>query len=414
MPSAAGVAKQLAYKVESSYGQAPTQASAQLLRRATSSFNFAKEAYQSQEIRTDYQRVDFRHGVGAVNGTLEGELSPGTYKDFIAAALKKDFAAVTAATGVSVTIATSGSYYTITRGAGSYLTDGFKTGMVIRLSVGSLNAANINKNLLILEITSATVIKVTPLNGSSMAAEGPIASTTITATGKVTYIPTSSHTNKSFAFEEWYSDVSLSELFLGCRIAKLGFKLPASGMAGISLGIMGQDVANTTAKRGAVALSSQYFTTPTALTTAGVLAAANGKIAAGGALLANVTGLSIDVENAFTSEALVGSNIRSELTSGRVLVKGQMTAIFDSSTFRDAFWNETLQDVILALSVDNTATSEFLVVSLPAIKFGDAAKDDGEKTVVQTLPFEAIMDTTGSATSTDTYQTTIMVQDSLA
>src|SRR5574343_124665 len=279
MPNpAAGVFKQLTYKAEATYGTAPGQASAQALRRVTSSLDLAKETYQSNEIRTDLQMLDFRHGVRSVQGTIAGELSPGTYKDFFAAAKSRFRAAVTATTGASVTIATSGSYYTVTRAAGSWLTDGYKVGMVVRLSVGSLNASNINKNLLILAIGSATVMTVTPLNGSAMVAEGPIATTTITAVGKVTYVPTSSHTDKSFAFEHWYSDLGQSELFLGCRIAKLGLQLPPTGIATVSMDVMGQDYADTTAKRTSVALTSQYFTAPTAATTSGVLAAVNGKL----------------------------------------------------------------------------------------------------------------------------------------
>ena len=414
MPTAAGVFKQLAYKVESTYGSAPTQASAQALRRVQSTVDLTKETYQSNEIRTDLQMADFRHGVRRVQGKLTGELSPGTYKDFFSYALKRDFAAVSASTGVSVTIAASGSYYTITRAAGSFLTDGYKVGMVIRLSVGSLNASNINKNLLILAIGSATVLTVTPLNGSAMVAEGPIATTTITAVGKVTYVPTSSHTDKSFALEHWYSDLSQSELFLGCKIARIGLALPPTGIATIDMDVVGQDFADTTAKRGAVALSAQYFTTPTAATTSGVLAAVNGRIFSGGAVLANVTGFSLDVACNFTGDPVVGQNTVPAQFAGRVLVQGQLTAYFDSVTQRDAFVNETISDVGVALSADNSATSEFVSLHLPAVKFGGSAKDDGEKGLVQTIPFQALMDTTGHATTADTHMTTLMCQDSAA
>lgn len=413
MPNpAAGVFKQLAYKAEATFGTAPGQASAQALRRVTSSLDLSKETYQSNEIRTDLQMLDFRHGVRRVQGTIAGELSPGTYKDFLAAALKRDFAAVTATTGASVTIATSGSYYTVSRSAGSWLSDGYKVGMVVRLSVGSLNASNINKNLLILAIGSATQMTVTPLNGSAMVAEGPIATTTITAIGKVTYVPSTGHTDKSFAFEHWYSDLGQSELFLGCKVAKLGLALPPTGIATVSMDVMGQDFADTTAKRGAVVLTSQYFTSPTAATTSGVLTAVNGVIAAGGVKLANVTGLSIDISANFTGDPVVGQNTVPFLFAGRLLVTGQMTAYFDSVTQRDAFVAETLTDVILALGADNSAASEFLTIAIPAIKFGGAAKDDGEKGLVATLPFQALLNSAGGA-ALATQLTTIQVQDSL-
>ena len=60
--------------------------SEQQLRRVSSSFNLTKETYQSEEIRTDYQLSDFRHGVRSVEGNVSGELSAGTYADFLASA----------------------------------------------------------------------------------------------------------------------------------------------------------------------------------------------------------------------------------------------------------------------------------------------------------------------------------------
>jgi len=100
MPFATGVAKQLRYKKESTWGAAPGASGAQLLRRVTSDLSLSKETYQSGEIRSDYQIADYRHGVRSVAGTVNGELSPGTYSDFVGSALRRNFAAVSALTGL--------------------------------------------------------------------------------------------------------------------------------------------------------------------------------------------------------------------------------------------------------------------------------------------------------------------------
>jgi hypothetical protein len=73
-----------------------------------------------------------------------------------------------------------------------------KKGMVVRLSVGSLNAANISKNLLVISAT-ATVLTVVPLNGVALVAEGPITGCTVSAPGKETHAPTTGHTNDYFS-----------------------------------------------------------------------------------------------------------------------------------------------------------------------------------------------------------------------
>jgi hypothetical protein len=92
--------------------------------------------------------------------------------------VRRAFAAVAAITGLSITIAGSGPTYTVTRAAGSWLTDGVKVGQVGRLTAGSFNAANLNKNLVI--CVTATVLTVMPVNGVALVAEGPIAAATWT------------------------------------------------------------------------------------------------------------------------------------------------------------------------------------------------------------------------------------------
>lgn len=413
MPTpASGVFKQLAYKVESSYGVAPGQASGQALRRVQSTLDLAKDTYQSNEIRTDLQIADFRHGVRSVAGKISGELSCKTYSDFFAAALKRDFTAGVSAAAVSVTIAGAGPTYTVTRAAGSYLTDGFKVGTVVRLSVGALNASNITKNLFIVALT-ATVATVITLNGTALVAEGPITGCTITTIGKRTYVPLSGHTDKSFSFEHWYTDLVQSELFLGCKVSKIGLSLPPTGMATIDMDVMGQDMADAASDRTGVALTAQYFTTPTAATTTGAMAAVNGVVRVGGNPIATLTGLSIDIDANFSGDAVVGSNIKPFLYAGRVLVTGQATMYFDSVAMRDAFINETEVDLLAAFTADNGAAADFIAFALHRMKLGGATKDDGEKGLVQTIPFQALLNTAGGA-ALATEATTIAIQDAQA
>jgi len=412
MPNpAAGLYKQLAYKIEAAFGAAPGQSAGQLLRRVESTIDLNKDTYKSNEKRPDFQIADYRHGVRRVAGKLSGELSCATYKDFFAAALKRDFAAGAAATGASITIAGTGPY-TVTRAAGSYLTDGFKAGDVVRLTAGSFNAANLNKNLLIVALT-ATVATVVTLNGSALVAEGPIASAGVSVTGKKTYLPTSGHTDKSFAFEHWYVDQVQSELFLGCKVDKLSLALPPTGLATISMDMMGQDMADTAAKRGGIATTAQYFTSPTAITSTGALAAVNGVCRISGQPVASLTGLTIDIDPSFNGDPVVGSNTVPFLFPGQVPITGQLTAYFDSTALRDAFINETEIDLIGAFTADNTAASDFIAIVLPRIKVGGAAKNDSDGGLVQTLPFQALLNVSGGG-GIATEKTTISIQDAQA
>ena len=92
MPLAQGVSKVVAYKKEGTWGTAAAGgAGAKAMRRVTAAFNLSKETYQSEELRTDYQISDMRHGVRSADGSLNGELSAGSYADFMAAVLTRDF-----------------------------------------------------------------------------------------------------------------------------------------------------------------------------------------------------------------------------------------------------------------------------------------------------------------------------------
>lgn len=405
--------KNLGYKAESTFGTAPGQSGGQLIRRVQSNLSLSKDTYGSSEIRTDFQRSDFRHGVRRVQGQLSGELSAGTYKDFFASALKRDFTAGVSAATLGLTIAGTGPLYTVTRGSGSWLTDGFKVGDVIRLSVGSLNAANLNKNLQIMDVASATVISVRPVNGAAMVAEGPVAGCTAAVYGKKTYVPLTGHTDKSFAFEDWHTDLAQSELYLGCKIAKISLGLQPTGIITSAFDIIGQDLADTATKRGGVATSAQYFTSPTALTSSAVLAAVNGTLGSAGASIASLTGLSLDIMSPYAGNPVVGSNVVPFLFAGPVTVNGQFSAYFDGVTFRDAFINETELDLIGAFTADNTATAAFIAFALHRIKLTSATKSDAADGIVLTCGFEALLNSSGG-TGIKTEATTLSLQDALA
>ena len=397
MATASGINKVVAYKKETTFGQLPIATCAQYLRRVTSDFNLTKETYQSEEVRQDYQIVDFRHGVRSVEGTISGELSAGAYADFLASAVARNWTAATPTALGSTTIAASSNFYTITRTTGSWLTDGVCVGNVIRLA--GFAAGNITKNLMIVALT-ATVATVLVLNGSTLTAETVASGGTYTSTGKTTYVPSTGHTDDSYTVEQWFSDIGQSEVTTGNKVNTVGIALPATGLTTIDFGFMGQDLKQTG--------TSQYFTTPTAQGTNGIFAAVNGALIVNGAPVAIVTSLNININRNMTSEAVVGSNIRPEIYEGRILVDGDFSTLFQDRTFSDYFKNETEISLVVALTENNLPNSGFMTFTLPRIKLSTDTKDDGEKGIVAQNSFQAL-----KGTGANGFQaTTIMIQDS--
>ena len=403
MTQATGIFKQVSIKRESAYGTIPAASAAQLLRRVKSTVDLQKDTYASAEIRPDMQIADYRHGVRRIKGSLQGELSPKTYSDPLSAMLKRDFTVGVSTTAASLTIAGSTGAWTVTRAAGSYLTDGFKIGDVIRLSVGALNANNINKNLMITALT-ATVATCTVLNASTMTAEGPIAGCTVAVQGKKTWIPATGQTDVSYSMEHWFGDVSQSEVFSGVKFDKAAINLPPTGMATVNFDVIGQNI---------MTAATRYFTSPTAVPGTGVVAAVNGVLIVNGIAQTVVTGLSLSIDPAFSGDAVVGANVVPNQFAGPVTITGQFTAYFTDNVLRDLFVNETESSLIVALTTDNTAAADVICFTLPRIKVGGQQKSDGTGGIVQTFPFQALYNVNGG-TGLATEQTTILIQDTAA
>lgn len=399
MAIAKGTAKVVSYKEETQWGVPAGSTGGQQLRRVTADFNLTKEAFESNEIRTDRQLADFRHGVRSAAGTLNGELSPKTYADFMGAILARDFTAVTAITGLSVTIASvAGGLYTITRASGNFITGGVRVGSVIRLS-GGFATANVNKNLLVVSMT-ATVLTVRVLNGTTLTAEGPVASATVTVVGKRTFVPKTGHTDKSFTIEQWFGDIQQSEVYTGMKVGSVAVSLPSTGLTTIDVSFTGKDLA----QKG----TNQYFTNPAAQGTEGIFAAVNGAMVVNGVPVALVTSADFTIERATENATAVGSNSVAEIFTGRIRVSGSLSVYFQDANFRNYFDNETPVSVVMALTESELPNASFISFTLPKVKINSHTLDDGELGLTASVDFQALLN---DNLASGLEETTIVIQD---
>ena len=398
-----GQLKKLAYKKQTALGSSASGSGGQYLRRETAAFNLTKDKFNSNEIVTHQQYTGDTYGVSKASGTLSGVISPATYKDFLASLVRADFATVTAITSMSLTIAGSGPY-TITRAAGDFLTGGIKIGHVVRITAGTYTGTARDINLLVTGVT-ATVLTVVVPNGSTLTAQGPIASSTVTVTGKTTKVPTTGHTNDYYTLEEWYSTNSKSRLYTDMQVASAAISIPATGNSTISLPFVGL---------GRTKGGSQVLTSPTTETTSTILSAANAYILVNGTRTTVATSMSLTIDGKVThGEPVIGSRTLSDVVRGEVNVSGTVTVQYDAETISDLFVNETAVSIICVLFADGSATSDFISFVIPRAKFFGDDIDDGKKQLVMTLPFTAELNSSGGAALAND-QTTIGIQDSAA
>ena len=418
MAVSSGIFKKVAWKRESTWGTLAGASGANYLRRVQATFDVTRSPFQSNELRTSQQIADFRLGFKQCGGNLSAELSPGSYSDFISAVLRKDFTtAITTGALTNVTAADgdgSTTYGTFTRATGSYWTDGFKIGDVVRWTGWATTAtANNARNYRITALT-ATVMTVGSFGtGAAGQLEAVISkasgdSVTCTVAGKKTFVPITGHTAISYTLEDFFSDINQTEVFVGMVPTDLNIQIPATGLATFSIRWMGRDMNPT-----GVTSTAQYFTTPTASPTYGALAGVNGTVRVGALDYGIITSASIAVAGNHSVEPVVGSVLAPNVFPGKVSVSGQITVFFQDAVMRDMFLNETESTIQIMLTTSNAANADFVNIFLPRVKLSSNSKNDNEKGLIQSFAFVALEQTSGG-TGTAYDDTVISIIDSQA
>ncbi|MBF0394676.1 MAG: hypothetical protein HQL38_18525 [Alphaproteobacteria bacterium] len=395
-----GVAVDVAYEAEASFGLKPDAGGGRIIRRTASSINLRKESYQPNEVRSDFQIQDFRHGARRVEGSIEGELSLSTYDDFVEAALRGTWAAgvgFIAGSGTGVTVSDAGK--TFTRAGGSWLTDGFKIGDVVRFA--NLDAGIDGRNLRVVGLT-ATVMTVAEAPGADVAVDDEACSCAVVGRKLTTGVVA-----RSFAIEHVYNDVDFSQVFTGCRIGEMRLSLPPSGVAKVTFGVTGKDMELLEDA------AAPWFTAPAPATTTGVLAAVDGVLRVAGVDVGVVTGLDLTIALGLKAEAVVGANTTPDVFYGRTNVTGNLTAFLTGGTLLKHFLDEDEVSLHVVLN-EPGGTGGFVAIHLPRLKFtsGDIT-GQGEQGLPIQLPFQALLKADGGA-GTAWDKTTIGVQVSNA
>ena len=425
-----------------------------MLRRVTSNIDLKKASYSSNEIRTDAQLADFRHGGVSVEGSINGELSGRTYQELMGAVLRKDFTTsisksiTTGATIASTTIVgvDAGTAAVITFAAANDLaltgsaSTALRTGDIIWFeTIGGTYAANALCPLLVLDINTTTnaitVVPVAkPANWTSITTISTIGVVKYEVLGKKAYIPLTGHTKYSFQFEHFYKDISptttgagsanypQSEIFVGCRPTQMAIKLPATGLATCDFTIMGQRMktpSDYTAQASWEGQKSilQNVTNEAPIDSAidPIFSAAVGSIymkdKATNAMqkVGLITAFDYTVNGNGSKADVVGSDQTPDIFLGKLSVSGNLSIYFQDTVWRDVFYKEqeaSLIAVFTSNSVGDSST-KFMSMVMPRIKTGGASKDDGDKGLIMTVPFTALL---GDGTS-GFEATTLQIQD---
>lgn len=400
MSVAQGINKTLRVKKQVTLGTLPGATGAQLLRRRTATFQLTKATYENDEIASHQQSTGATHGVRQTAGRLAGLISAGTYSMFWATALRKDFVAGVNSTALT-NVTAQATDPQFTRAAGSFLTDGFKVGDVIRWAGWTTTGAVNNARNFFITALAATTITGIFLDATTAGAKAAGDSVTATVQGKKTMAPLTGHTDDIFTFEEYFSDIVRSELFPDCKLQNTTVTIPPTGNVTVDFDFMGRQMTPA---------GAAYFTTPTAETTTAVMASITGVVLVDGVVRATITGAKFTIAEGVNADPVVGSNILPDLFRGRIRVTGDFSSYYENGGLTDSFNAATPLNLILVVAEDSSPTANCVVFNMGRIKLGSADKDDGEKGIIKNHTFVAELNSAGGAALAND-QTIMSIQD---
>lgn len=354
---------------------AANDATAVVLRRVSSTLGLTKDAISSNEINTNQQGLGIRHGMRRVGGDISGELSLGTYAQLMGSALRRDFATVTALSALT-NITASATAPHFVRAAGSWLTDGLRVGMMFRMTGWTTTGvANNARTYTIVALTATNITVAEPV-----AAKASGDSVVVTPPGKVTFIPSTGHTNDLYTVEDWNPSTPQSLRFVDQRVGGFEVGISPNSMASVKFMFMGRDRQQA---------PTQYFTSATAAGVGNLQSSQSGFVYFNGVLLGTFTQLSLSVNGNLSGEDVVFANITPDVFRGLIKTTGSFSVLY-ADTVTDQFFDlEQSGPLLFKFTNDTGIASESATFTLPLVKLSGGSKSPGKNAIIEQYQFEA-------------------------
>lgn len=371
----------LTYALESTFNTDPTNsADWNELRFTAESLKSDLTVDSSDEIRTSRAVAGSSLMDKATSGSIEGNLSYGTFDDFILAILgAAAFSAASslvAAAAVSTTLATK----TYAKDAGTWATNP-AVGQWVYMS-GFTNAAS-NGWHKVASVSGSVSFTVEEVIGADEAA--------VIATGGNLGQAVNGDTFTSFAFQREYTDLTNEcARFYGCGVSNFDIDAKQKARIGVSIGIMGANEESS---------ATLYDN----------ITAANDNIEMTGAEHVQevrengasypCTGYKVSLPANLRKQGRLGLLGAENFLLGDILPTGTYQAYFADSTAYDKFLNQEETSIALIVSDEVSAQGNAYIFDFPNIKITDAKRVTGGRNqdIIADLSFEAYEDANGVA-----------------
>jgi hypothetical protein len=362
----------LRYTEESSRGTTPA-ANLQTLRFTSENLAGTKETIVSDEIVGDAQVGGiFEAGYGSA-GTVNGEMSYGTYDDFFSAGIRSSaFGTATSVTATTIS-ATATGLTDSGAGFGSFITGQF-------VKVSGFSDSDLNRVYLVSTAATGTLTTF-PAPASTEAA-----SATVVVAGADIWNGTQ---KRWFSLEREHTDLStVFQNYIGSGCGGWSISWGAGEKVDVSFNFMGNSEATAAATIGTG--------TATAATTTSVMNSISDLVLLGdGTTLASLTVISgeINVSNPLRIQRVAGSTDPSGVGMGTVEVSGSLRVYLSTNALKDKVLNHTRSALAVAFQDED---GNAFGIYLPSIRYAraDTPTDGRDTDIVMDLDFNAHKDAT--------------------
>lgn len=341
---------------ESSFGVTPTSPTMLVLNTTGQSLRPRVAYQQSQTIRNDANIQDLIRTTFSAGGGLPAELvfpvvNESLWVAIRAAMRSTESAAVTNANTAGITATEN----TVVRASGSWASDGFEVGDIVKIT----NASNAADNRFA-KVTAVSALTLTLQLGDGDTWAGTDADVTVTRGARMK----NATTDRNFSVAVDRLDVNMFSTWKGLVFAGMSLNIADQAITTISFNLEGKNGAHSGS-----AISGATFSNPTAgpiLDSIGVP-----HFYLGGNSYA-CRSFGIDIDNGVAPRTQIGSEGPLSMRRGAFSATGRVEAYLQTFTEIDAYEGNTPTDIWFVLQDSNGAA---LAVSYPHMKWSDISVD---------------------------------------
>lgn len=371
---------------ESTYGTTPTSPQFLSLPITGHAMQDRVGYVQSNIINPDRNVEDLVRVTKSAGGTIPVELRHSVSLEALDRALlaiMSNSAFTAAATQVTSATTTAGAK-TITRASGSFITDGYVVGDIVKLSGGL--AADMGYYR-VTTVVALTLTVEAPANFT-----GSPGNVTVNRGARVL----NGTATPSFTIEVAHLDIGKAQLFTGCVFNSVNVSLQVGQLATATFGIEAQSstTANESSPGNGIFVTGATYTSATARPTLDPIGVAEVRVGSADYAAQSIT---LDITNNARAREQIGALGPQSMARGQFTATGQIVAYFDDYSDQSTFTGNTATNMFF-VALDSSGRGWSF--SMPEVKFSDIAQPvtGNNSDVFKTVSLTAYKDATEVAT----------------